>query len=122
MLPARANFLKLMGFRRPLAAHAGHPAGRQHAAITAGERVRLLALLREFRSFRKAPVRRCAARRRRPGQPGSTARLGRRANGRFPAFLAAASDLGLDRIGRADDAFLSHGAYGLFPAAPGRAA
>ena len=35
--------------------------------------------------------------------------------GDFPAFLAAASDLGLDRIGRADDAFLSHGAYGLFP-------
>jgi len=36
-------------------------------------------------------------------------------SGGFPAFLGIAGDLGFDRIGRASDAFLSHGAYDLFP-------
>ena len=41
-------------------------------------------------------------------------REGRR--GDLALFLAIADDLGLDRLGRATDRFLSHGAYGLFPA------
>ena len=117
VLPARANFLKLMGFLAGRWPHtlAIQPGGSTRA-ITAGERVRLLALLREFRSFLEKRLFGDAL----PAVAALASQdqllawaAGR--TGDFPAFLAAASDLGLDRIGRADDAFLSHGAYGLFP-------
>jgi len=118
VLPARANFLKLMGFLAGRWPHtlAIQPGGSTRA-VTAGERVRLLALLREFRSFLEkrlfgdslASV---------AGLDSKDALLAwaSRRKADFPAFLAAALDLGLDKLGRADDLFLSHGAYGLFPA------
>ncbi|MBS1129037.1 MAG: Nickel-dependent hydrogenase, large subunit [Proteobacteria bacterium] len=118
VLPARASFLKLMGFLAGRWPHtlAIQPGGSTRA-ITAGERIRLLALLREFRGFLEkrlfgdslAGV----------SQLASKDQLLAWATGRagdFPAFLNAASDLGLDRMGRAYDAFLSYGAYDLFPA------
>lgn len=120
VLPARAAFLKLMGFLAGCWPHtlALQPGGSTRA-ITAGERVRLLALLREFRSF----LERCLF-----GDAltnvaalDSQAALLAWADGReadFPRFLALAGALGLDRIGRAGDAFLSYGAYDCF--APGR--
>jgi hydrogenase large subunit len=118
VLPARAGFLKLMGFLAGRWPHtlAIQPGGSTRA-ITAGERIRLLAQLREFRGFLE---------RRLFGDALATvANLSSKdellawAAGRpadFPAFLAAATDLGLDKLGRAGDAFLCYGAYGLFPA------
>ena len=117
-LPARANFLKLMGFLAGRWPHtlAIQPGGSTRA-ITAGERVRLLALLREFRSFLE---------RRLFGDQleavtalDSVAALAAWSYGRpgdFPHFLAIARDLGLDGMGRAHDRFLSMGAYDQFPA------
>ncbi len=118
VLPARAGFFRLMGFLAGRWPHslAIQPGGSTRA-IGAGERIRLLALLREFRSFLEKRL-----------FGDSLANFGRLASkeellawaaGRpadFPAFLQAAVDLGLDRVGRAGDSFLSAGAYGLFPA------
>ncbi|UCV14938.1 nickel-dependent hydrogenase large subunit [Quatrionicoccus australiensis] len=118
VLPARASFLRLMGFLAGRWPHtlAIQPGGSTRA-ITAGERIRLLALLREFRSFLERRLFGDALER--IGQLASKADLLAWADGRagdFPAFLKIAGDLGLERIGCADDRFLSHGAYGLFPA------
>ncbi|MBS1158429.1 MAG: Nickel-dependent hydrogenase, large subunit [Proteobacteria bacterium] len=118
VLTARANFLKLMGFLAGRWPHslAIQPGGSTRA-ITAGERIRLLALLREFRSFLEKRLF--------GDDLGAVAQLDSKAallawaDGRvadFPAFLRAALDLGLDQLGRAGDVFLSHGAYALFPA------
>ncbi len=118
VLPARANFLKLMGFLAGRWPHtlAIQPGGSTRA-ITAGERIRLLASLRDFRGFLEkrlfgdslATVAALSGKDQllawATGRPGD-----------LPAFLAVATDLGLDRIGKAYDAFLSHGAYDLFPA------
>jgi len=117
VLPARAAFLRLMGFLAGRWPHtlAIQPGGSTRA-ITTSERIRLLALLREFRGFLEkslfgdslASV----------AQLASKDQLLAWADGRagdFPAFLNAATDLGLDKLGRAYDAFLSYGAYGLFP-------
>ena len=120
VLPARAAFLKLMGFLAGRWPHtlALQPGGSTRA-ITAGERVRLLALLREFRSFLERSLFGDAL--------ANVAALDSRdalavwAEGRaadFPRFLQLANSLGLERIGRAGDAFLSFGAYDCF--APGR--
>lgn len=118
MLPARASFLRLMGFLAGRWPHtlAIQPGGSTRA-ITAGERIRLLALLREFRSFLERHLFGDSL----PSLAAldSKAALLAWAKGRsgdFPSFLRAAQDLGLDRIGRAEDRFLSYGAYDLFPA------
>jgi len=117
VLPARAGFLRLMGFLAGRWPHtlAIQPGGSARA-ITAGERIRLLAQLREFRSFLEKRLFGDALEA--IAGLASKAALLAWAEGRqgdFPAFLAAALDLGLDRIGRAGDVFLSHGAYGLLP-------
>lgn len=118
VLPARAGFLKLMGFLAGRWPHtlAIQPGGSTRA-ITAGERIRLLAQLREFRGFLEKRLFGDALAN--VAQLTGKDELLAWATGRpadFPAFLAAATDLGLDRLGRASDAFLSYGAYGLFPA------
>jgi hydrogenase large subunit len=117
-LPARAAFLRQMGFLAGRWPHtlAIQPGGSTRA-ITGGERIRLLALLREFRSFLETRLfgDRLAV----VAQLDSKAALLAWAAGRaadFPAFLHAALDLGLDGLGRANDRFLSYGAYGEFPA------
>ncbi len=118
VLPARAGFLKLMGFLAGRWPHtlAIQPGGSTRA-ITAGERVRLLAQLREFRSFLERQLF--------GDQLPAVAALASKdqlldwATGRtgdFPAFVRLAMQLGLDRVGRAGDRFLSYGAYGVFPA------
>lgn len=118
VLPARANFMKLMGFLAGKWPHtlALQPGGSTRA-MTAAERIRILALLRDFRAFLEQTL------------FGDTLEsfltlasadalqawaAGRR--GDFPQFLAAAGDLGLHASGRAADRFLSYGAYGEFPA------
>ena len=118
VLPARASFLRLMGFLAGRWPHtlAIQPGGSTRA-ITVGERIRLLALLREFRGFLEKRLfgDSLAA----VAQLVSKDQLLAWADGRagdFPAFLSAATDLGLDKLGRAYDAFLSYGAYELFPA------
>jgi len=117
VLPARAGFLRLMGFLAGRWPHslAIQPGGSTRA-ITAGERIRLLALLRDFRGFVEKRLfgDSLAA----VAQLASKDQLLAWAAGRdgdFPAFLETASDLGLDKLGRAYDAFLSYGAYDLFP-------
>ncbi|MDE2440149.1 MAG: nickel-dependent hydrogenase large subunit, partial [Betaproteobacteria bacterium] len=117
VLPARAGFLKVMGFLAGRWPHtlAIQPGGSTRA-ITAGERIRLLAQLREFRGFLEKRLFGDALTN--VAQLASKEQLLAWAAGRpadFPAFLAAATDLGLDKLGRASDAFLSYGAYGLFP-------
>ncbi len=117
-LQARARFFGLTGFLAGRWPHslALQPGGSSKAT-TAAERIRLLALLREFRAFLEnvlfgAPLESL-------GEITSFDALNAWAQGRnadFPRFLAAAGDLGLERIGRATDRFVSYGAYEVFPA------
>lgn len=118
VLAARARFFHLLGLIAGRWPHtlALQPGGSTKA-VTVAERVRLRALLREFRAFLESVL------------LGDTldavaalpdaAALAAWAEGRsgdFPAFLRIAADLGLERIGRAADDYLSFGAYGLLPA------
>jgi hydrogenase large subunit len=118
ILSARAGFLKLIGFLAGRWPHslALQPGGSTKA-MTAAERIRILALLREFRHFLESNL------------LGDTLESFSALNseddlrswaagraGDFPAFMAAASDLNLENTGRASDHFMSYGAYGLFAA------
>ena len=117
-LQARARLFNLVGF---LAGRWPHTlalqAGGSTKAITSGERVRMHALLREFRAFVETQL---------LGdtlehfttlanvdalQDWACARESHAA-----LFLRAAYSLGLDQVGRATDHYLSYGAYDLFPA------
>ncbi len=118
VLPARANFLKLMGFLAGKWPHtlALQPGGSTRA-MTAAERIRILALLRVFRTFLEETLlgdslEAVAA----LDSADALAAWAAGRGGDFPLFLAAAADLGLERTGRAEDRFLSYGAYDIFPA------
>jgi len=113
VLPARADLLRLMGYLAGKWPHslALQPGGTTRA-VTATEKVRLLAVLREFRAFLSSTVfgdvlENVAA-------IGSADELAAWAEGRpgdLPRFLEIAGDLDLARCGRASDIFLSYGAY-----------
>jgi Ni,Fe-hydrogenase I large subunit len=118
VLPARAEFMHLMGLMAGKWPHtlSLQPGGTSRP-LEHSEILRLITLLRGFRRFLErhtfgddleavAGLDSLAALDRwREGKAGDLAQ-----------FLAIADDLGLDRLGRATDRFLSHGAYGLFPA------
>ncbi|WP_341744025.1 nickel-dependent hydrogenase large subunit [Azonexus hydrophilus] len=117
-LQARARFFNLTGFLAGRWPHtlALQPGGSSKA-MTAAERIRILALLREFRAFLEGRL----------FADSLEAFAGLAAfdelqawaatrDGDFALFLRAAGDLGLERCGRAADRFLSYGAYELFPA------
>jgi Ni,Fe-hydrogenase I large subunit len=113
VLPARADWLRLMGYLAGKWPHslALQPGGTTRA-ITATEKVRLLTVLREFRAF----LSRCVFgdTLENVGALRSAGQLTAWAQGRaadFPRFLEIAADLGLERIGRGSDTFLSYGAY-----------
>ena len=113
MLPARADLLRLMGHLAGKWPHslALQPGGTTRA-VTATEKVRLLAVLREFRAFLSRTVFGDVLEN--VAVIGSADQLAVWAEGRpadLPRFLEIARDLGLARRGRASDSFLSYGAY-----------
>ncbi|NJD26139.1 MAG: HupV protein [Betaproteobacteria bacterium] len=118
LLRTRARFLNLLGFLAGRWPHtlALQPGGSTRA-LTVAERIRVLALLREFRGFLEGTLfgdRLEAFAALAHVDELDTWAAGRAAD--FPRFLRAAADLGLARCGRAGDRFLSFGAYGLYPA------
>ena len=113
VLPARADLLRLMGYLAGKWPHslALQPGGTTRA-VTATEKVRLLAVLREFRAFLGATVFGDALEN--VSAIGSADELAAWAQGRpadLPRFIEIAGALGLSRLGRATDRFLSYGAY-----------
>lgn len=121
LLPARARFLHIMGL---LAGKWPHSLALQPGGVTKGvdssERIRLLAILADFRAALEkvvfaAPLEAIAA-------LDSAAALEAWADGAaidhgdFRLFLHIARDLGLDRLGRGPGNYLSHGSFGLWPA------
>lgn len=117
-LQARARFFNLTGFLAGRWPHtlALQPGGSSKAMMAA-ERIRIQALLREFRAFVEGVVLGDAL----EAFAGLSSfdALQAWAAGRdsdFAHFLRAAGDLGLVACGRASDRFLSYGAYELFPA------
>lgn len=116
VLPARAAFLRLMGFLAGKWPHtlALQPGGSSRA-VSDAERFRMLALLRQFRAFLENTL--FGDRLEAFAGLESETDLRAWAEGRrgdFPAFLGAAYDLGLEKTGRATDRFLSYGAYDAF--------
>lgn len=116
VIPARAAFLHLLG---TLAGKWPHTLtlqpGGSSRAIETGERVRLLAIVAHFRRFLEErlfgdTLERIAA-------LDSAAALDAWRDAASPfasdlrGFLHVADDLGLERLGRADDRFMSYGAY-----------
>lgn len=113
VLPARADWLRLMGHLAGKWPHslALQPGGTTRA-VTATEKVRLLSVLREFRAFLSHTV--FGDSLENVTAIADAGQLAAWAQGRpadFPRFLEIAADLGLDSIGRASDSFLSYGAY-----------
>ena len=116
MLQARARFFNLTGFLAGRWPHslALQPGGSTKA-MTPAERIRILALLREFRGFLEIVLLGDALES--FAALDSESALAAWAEGRaadFPLFLKAAADLALEKTGRATDHFLSNGAYGMF--------
>jgi hypothetical protein len=112
-LPARNGLMRVLGYLAGKWPHslALQPGGTTRA-ITATEKVRLAAVLREFRAFLETTLfadtlENIAA------LPSRTALAAwaESHDGDFARFLRAATDLGLERVGRAGDQFLSFGAY-----------
>jgi hydrogenase large subunit len=117
-LQARARFFNLTGFLAGRWPHtlALQPGGSSKA-MTVAERIRIQALLREFRAFLEGVVLGDAL----EAFAGLSSFDALQAwaevrDSDFAHFLRAAGDLGLESCGRASDRFLSYGAYELFPA------
>lgn len=118
MLPARAQFMHVMG---TLAGKWPHTLGLQPGgttrAVGKAEQARLLTILAAFRRFLEtatfgAPLEvietLCSA-----DDLAAWLRAGATGSSDFGRFLAIAETLGLERIGRAADRFMSFGAYRL---------
>lgn len=118
MLSARSSFFKLIGILAGRWPHtlALQPGGSTKA-MTAGERIRVLALLRDFRGFLENTLfgDRLESLAALESEDALRAWAVRR-NADFPLFLTAAGDLALEKAGRASDDFMSYGAYGMFAA------
>ncbi|MGE5517149.1 MAG: nickel-dependent hydrogenase large subunit [Bacteroidota bacterium] len=121
LVPARARFLHVMGLLAGKWPHslAIQPGGTTKS-VDAGERVRLLSILAEFREALETIV--FADRLERVAALDSVAALEAWADaapldrGDFRLFLHIARDLELERLGRGPGAFLSHGSFDLWPA------
>ncbi|MEZ5900011.1 MAG: nickel-dependent hydrogenase large subunit [Hyphomicrobiaceae bacterium] len=118
MLPARAAFMHIMG---QLAGHWPHtlglqPGGTTHAIDAAGQ-ARVLATLATFRRFLETHL--FGDKLEIVASLGSARELDawcdrvRPSHGDFAAFLRLSRSLGLDRLGRGTDSFLSFGAYAV---------
>lgn len=121
LVPARARFLHLMGLLAGKWPHslALQPGGTTKS-VDAAERLRLLAILSEFREALEGEV--FADRLEAVAALASPAALDAWADaapmerGDFRLFLHIARDLGLQALGRGPGAFLSHGSFGLWKA------
>ncbi|MFZ5512323.1 MAG: nickel-dependent hydrogenase large subunit [Pseudomonadota bacterium] len=117
-LPARAAFLELMGFLAGKWPHtlSVQPGGTAQA-VQASERIRVLALLRQFRAYLERTLFGDALEA--VGALSSAAELDAWIDARpatasdFRLFLEIARDLALHRLGRASDGFISYGNYPL---------
>ncbi len=116
VLGARARFLELMGILAGKWPHtlALQPGGSSRA-VQPAEKIQILVLLRAFRTFLERTV--FGDELERIGALDGLAALEAWRDGRpaeasdFRLFLEIAGDLGLPRLGRATDVFLSYGAY-----------
>ncbi len=121
LVAARARLLHLLGLLAGKWPHslALQPGGTTRA-IASGERLRLLAILAEFRECLEEVVFagsvEAVAALDSPAALAAWADAGPDGDGDFRLFLAIARDLALDELGRGPAAFLSHGGFGLFPA------
>ncbi|HTH16864.1 MAG TPA: nickel-dependent hydrogenase large subunit [Magnetospirillum sp.] len=121
LVPARARFLHLMGLLAGKWPHslALQPGGTTKS-VDPGERVRLLAILAEFREALENVL--FADRLEAIAALSSLSALeawadaAPRDKGDFRLFLHISRDLGLDRLGHGPGTFLSHGSFGLWPA------
>ena len=121
LLPARARLLHMMGL---LAGKWPHSLALQPGGVTkgvdSGERIRLLAILADFRAALEKVL--FADRLENVAALDSLAALERWARaepperGDFRLFLRLSTDLDLQRQGRGPGRFLSHGGFGLWPA------
>ncbi len=119
LLPARTRFLHLMGL---LAGKWPHSLALQPGGVTKaidrGERMRLLAILAEFREALETHL--FADRLERIAALASPAELDAWADaapldrGDFRLFLAIARDLGFERLGRGPGLFAASGSFDLF--------
>jgi hydrogenase large subunit len=115
VLQARGGFLELMGLLAGKWPHtlALQPGGSSRP-VAASEKIRLLVLIREFRAFLERTLFGDALER--VGALHSAAGLAawaaeRPGAGDLRLFLEASDDLGLEKLGRATDAWLSYGVY-----------
>ncbi|MDD5390251.1 MAG: nickel-dependent hydrogenase large subunit [Gallionellaceae bacterium] len=118
MLPARAEFMHLMGLMAGKWPHtlSLQPGGTARA-LEQADILRLVTVLRGFRRFLERHT--FGDSLETVAGLDSLAALDRWRDGRrgdLAMFLTVSDDLALHDLGRATDRFLSHGAYGLFPA------